>query len=269
MNLPENQLMRISGDGLYQAQVNRRSSFLLHSNSPFHQLEEVKILTHPLEYPCQIDILDQNNGTWIVHYIPKEIGQIQIEVLLDDQPVYKIPCQINIFDLNQIFISKLTDGYVNQWMTFLIDISRAGVGQLEILVNDGQIACDVLSRSASQYEVTFLPRQGGSYQIDIRFNGLILPGNLFLLFRSSYRCFVGCPYVCLIHDLTPVIVSNHVTYAQIGCEYSFDIESPHRLFDVHIRGNVMISFVDCFDVFCLFCIVKRHPVDLFHFTDYC
>ena len=46
-----------------------------------------------------------------------------------------------------------------------------------------------------------------------------------------------------------MIVSNHITYAQVGCQYSFDIESPHRLFDVHIRGNVMISFIDCFDVF--------------------
>lgn len=183
--------MRISGDGLYQAQVNHQNSFLLHSNSPYHQLEEVKILTHPLEYPCQIDILDQNNGTWIVHYIPKEIGQIQIQILLDDQPAYKIPCQINIFDLNQIYISKLTDGYVNQWMTFLIDISRAGIGQLEILVNDGRIACDVLSRTASQYEVTFLPRQGGSYQIDIRFNGLIIPGNLFHFSSRSFDHFQG------------------------------------------------------------------------------
>lgn len=183
----ENQPIRISGDGLYQAQVNRRSSFLIHSHSLIHQLEEVKILTHPTEYPCQIEIIDNHNGTWLVNYIPKAIGQIRIEILLDEQPTYKIPYQINIFDLNQIFLSKLTDGYVNQWMTFQIDTSRAGIGQLEILVNNGQIACDVLSRNASQYEVTFLPRQGGSYQIDVRFNGLIIPGNLFARARERER----------------------------------------------------------------------------------
>ena len=245
--------MRIAGDGLYQAQVNRRSSFLIHSQSLVHQLEEVKILTHPTEYPCQIEILDNHNGTWLVNYTPKAIGQIQIEIFLDDQPTYKIPYQINIFDLNQIHLSKLTDGYVNQWMTFQIDTNRAGIGQLEVLVNNGQIACEVLSRNASEYEVTFLPRQGGSYQIDVRFNGLIIPGNLSeSVERKTKTSFVfflfplGSPFLCFIHHLTPMIVSNHVTYAQVGHEYSFDIHCPHGSFDVHIRGNSMISLMYSF-----------------------
>jgi filamin len=141
-------------------------------------LDEVKIITHPSEYPCQIEIIDNHDGTWTVNYTPKQIGQIQIDIFLDDKRMNSIPYKINVFDINQVHISNLQNGFVDQLVKFHIDISQAGIGQLEIIVEDGQVGCDVISHSSSQYDVTFLPHTGGLYKIDIRFNGLIIPGNL-------------------------------------------------------------------------------------------
>ncbi len=174
----ENPSVKIFGDGLYQAQVNVQSSFIIHAYSIFNQLDEVKIITHPSEYPCQIETIDNHDGTWTVNYTPKEIGQIQIDIFLDDKRTNSIPYKINVFDINQVNVSNLHDGFVDQLIKFHIDTSQAGIGQLEIIVEDGQVACDVISRASSQYDVTFLPPKGGLYKIDIRFNGLIIPGNL-------------------------------------------------------------------------------------------
>ncbi len=174
----ENPSVKIFGDGLYQAQVNVQSSFIINAYSIFNQLDEVKIITHPLEYPCQIEIIDNHDGTWTVNYTPKEIGQIQIDIYLDDKRMNSIPYKINVFDVNEVHVSNIHDGFIDQLVKFHIDTSQAGIGQLEIIVDDGQVGCDVISRSSSQYDVTFLPHTGGLYKIDIRFNGLIIPGNL-------------------------------------------------------------------------------------------
>jgi filamin len=124
-------------------------------------------------------IINNHNGIWMVNYTPNEIGQIQIDIYLNEKLLNSNPYKVNIFDINQIYVTNLNDGLVDQLVKFNIDTSKAGIGQLEIVVQDGQVSCDAISYTSSQFDVTFLPHQSGLYKIDIRYNGLAIPGNLY------------------------------------------------------------------------------------------
>jgi len=113
----------------------------------------------------------------MVNYTPNKIGQIEINIFLGEKLLNSNPFKVNIFDINQIYISNLNTGLVNQLVKFNIDTSKAGIGQLDIIVQDGQISCDAISRSSSQFDVIFVPHKCGLYKIDIRYNGLTVPGN--------------------------------------------------------------------------------------------
>jgi len=139
----------------------------------------VKIIIYPSKYTCHIQVINNLNGTWIVNYTPNEIGQIQIDIFLGEKLINNNSFQVNIFDINQIYISNLNDGFVNQLVKFNIDTSKAGIGQLEIVVQDGEISCNAISYNSSQFDVTFLPYKCGLNKIDIRYNGLNIPGNLY------------------------------------------------------------------------------------------
>ena len=68
----ENQPIKISGDGLYQAQVNLQSSFIINVYSSFNPTDEVKIIIHPSTYTCHMQIINNHNGIWTINYTPNK-----------------------------------------------------------------------------------------------------------------------------------------------------------------------------------------------------
>jgi filamin len=170
--------VNIFGNGLYQAQVNIPTSFIINAHSRYNPNDKIKIITHPSKYACDMQVDNNHNGIWMVNYTPHEIGEMQIDIFLGDKLLNSNPFKVNIFDINQIYISNINDGIINHLVQFFIDASKAGIGQLDVAVQDGQISCDAISHGSSKFDVTFLPRQCGQYKIDIRFNGLTIPGDL-------------------------------------------------------------------------------------------
>ncbi|UJR14889.1 hypothetical protein I4U23_001873 [Adineta vaga] len=215
------QPINIFGDGLHQAQVDVQTSFIIDARSSYNPTDEIKIVIQPSERSDLIEVINQGDGIWMVYYIPYEIGEMQMMVYLAEKPVNKYPFKINVFDRNQVNVSNLNDGYINQLVRFNIDTIKAGIGQLEVFVQDGQVLCNALSYGTSQFDVSFLPRQCGLHKIDIRFNGLAIPGS---------------PFSCHIKDLEQVIVSNHLTNIHIGHPASFDICNQSLSFDINITA---------------------------------
>ena len=62
--------------------------------------------------------------------------------------------------------------------SFLVDALQAGEGQLEILVNNGTIPNTVQMRSRGIFGMSFVPRDASVHNIDVRFNGVNIPGKL-------------------------------------------------------------------------------------------
>uniref|UniRef100_A0A915KZQ5 Actin-binding cytoskeleton protein filamin n=1 Tax=Romanomermis culicivorax TaxID=13658 RepID=A0A915KZQ5_ROMCU len=60
------------------------------------------------------------------------------------------------------------------------DASEAGVGNLEVAVNEGDISSTAKSLGQHRYEITFIPRQIVDHVISVKFNGETVPGSPFI-----------------------------------------------------------------------------------------
>lgn len=124
-----------------------------------------------------MQVINNRNGTWTVNYIPNEVGETYIDVFYGDELVYGSPFKVNVFDTNRIQVSNIDGGIVGYLIRFHIDASEAGVGQLEIVIQDGRIPCDATSCGSCKFDASFLPKEPGRYTIDVKFNGVPVPGN--------------------------------------------------------------------------------------------
>lgn len=159
-----------------QAQVDVQTSFIIDARSAYSPADEVKIVVHPLDRPTVVDVINHGDGIWMVNYTTHEIGEMQMVVYLGEKVIHDQPFRINVFDVSQIEVSNLDDGVVNQFVRFNIDTIKAGIGQLEVFVQDGRVLCSALCTGLAQFDVSFLPHECGMHKIDIRFNGVTISG---------------------------------------------------------------------------------------------
>lgn len=64
-------------------------------------------------------------------------------------------------------------------------MSRAGEGQLQIMVNNGNLPNDVEMEGTGVYRIAFVPVEAGRQQVDISFNDEPLPSELSLLLLQT------------------------------------------------------------------------------------
>lgn len=62
---------------------------------------------------------------------------------------------------------------------FLVDASMAGTGNLEVAVNNGRVQTTAESLGNNRYAITFTPRTVETHIIDLKFNGITVPGGPF------------------------------------------------------------------------------------------
>jgi hypothetical protein len=175
----------------------------------------------------------------MINYIPREVGETYIDIFLGDQLVNGSPFKVNVFDIHQIHISNILDGIVGHLVKFDIDASNAGVGQLEIIIQEGRIPCHATSHGAFQFDAAFLPCEPGRYTIEVKFNGLSIPGNKHSMTRRREEdlfFLLGSPFSCYISDLSRITISDSLSSAHVGLPLSFDIHH-WDLHDYHNQSN--------------------------------
>ena len=196
-NVKSIQSVRAYGQGLQQGQVDIETSFIIDARTDIDRSNDIKVLVTsktpslsslklhhgsflaPSKHPCPMQVVNNRDGTWTVTYCPNEVGETYFDIFLADELVPGCPFKVNIFDVQKIYVSPLSNGLVGQLVKFEIDASQAGVGQLEIIIQDGRIPCSAQSRGSFYFDASFLPYESGRYTVDVRFNGLPVPGNLF------------------------------------------------------------------------------------------
>ena len=68
-------------------------------------------------------------------------------------------------------------------LSVAVDVSRAGEGQLEIMVNRGSVPNNVRMINKTLFTVSFIPREPIPHTVEIKFNGEPIP-RMFLLDES-------------------------------------------------------------------------------------
>ena len=67
-----------------------------------------------------------------------------------------------------------------------VDVTVAGEGQLEIMVNKGAVPNTVKMLRKGVFLVTFVPQDTRNHVVDIKFNGQLLPRKYLLIKMSSH-----------------------------------------------------------------------------------
>lgn len=60
-----------------------------------------------------------------------------------------------------------------------VDGSRAGSGNLEILVNGGHVTSFVRALGSQRFLASFVPHEAVTHLVEMTFNGEVIPGKLF------------------------------------------------------------------------------------------
>lgn len=73
-------------------------------------------------------------------------------------------------------------------MTFLVETSQAGPGNLEVTVNGGRVPTSAQAQGQHTYAISFTPRDAQKHTVELRFNGQDVPG-------SPFTCRVSCTFL--------------------------------------------------------------------------
>lgn len=80
-----------------------------------------------------------------------------------------------------IRVQDIPNGAIGRPVEFEIDGSKAGSGNLEILVNGGRVTSSVRSLGGQRFVASFTPHEPGIHTVQITFNGETVPGKILLI----------------------------------------------------------------------------------------
>ncbi|RWS29658.1 Filamin-B-like protein [Leptotrombidium deliense] len=119
-------------------------------------------------------------------------GEHFIEIVYKGNHVVGSPFACKVYDITQIKIRDIPkEVVIGKPVTFLVEATNAGPGNLEVIVNNGKVPSTPQALGPSLYAITFVPKENEDHNINIKFNGELVP---------------GAPFVCKVIDNTKVIV---------------------------------------------------------------
>lgn len=168
----------IAAEALDKVSVGRACVFAVESPSA----PTVEVLG-PARRSLQVQVTPQagNLGKFDVSFTPIDVGDHSIEVKLPGGHVEGSPFLIKAYDASRVSVTDITDGMVGKPVSFSINASQAGAGNLEIIVavNGRNVPNFVQSEGNARFKVNFKPTEAATHSLSVRFNGQAVPGSPF------------------------------------------------------------------------------------------
>ncbi|XP_030764877.1 filamin-A isoform X1 [Sitophilus oryzae] len=115
-------------------------------------------------------------------FTPAQVGAHQISVDYNGRPVQGTPFVAKAFDSNKVTVGTVARGTVGRPVTFSVDASEAGEGNLEITISARglNIPTQVHPQGNARFAVSFVPAEACDHVVNVAFNK---------------RPVVGCPLI--------------------------------------------------------------------------
>lgn len=96
------------------------------------------------------------------------------------------PFLLKAYSAEKVIVTDIKSGIVGKSVSFSINASQAGAGNLEIIVAVGgkNVPNFVTSEGNARFKVNFKPTEAEKHSLSVRFNGHAVPG-------SPFNCFVS------------------------------------------------------------------------------
>jgi filamin len=152
-----------------------------------------------------------------VRFEPIEVGDHSVEVRLPGSGhVEGSPFLLKAYSADKVVVTDIRPGVVGKSVSFGINASQAGAGNLEIIVSVGgkNVPNFVQSEGNAKFKVNFKPTEAATHSLSVRFNGYPVPG-------SPFACQVSHPPVSLSKASAH---GDSLRQASIRSENTFELE---------------------------------------------
>ncbi|KAI6243820.1 BMA-FLN-2, isoform d [Aphelenchoides fujianensis] len=248
--------VRASGAGLDRVAVGRAVDFAIEvddARGSAGVLPQVTITDAKGRPPAGRRVQRPNpNGTrFIAEYTPKAVGNHQVDVAFDGQPIGGSPFSVKAFDASCVRLSLGEPAVVGQPCTFIVDAARAGAGSMELVrffpftprnlrnlqivsVQDRNVPNFVQAEGQARFKVSFTPQEARDHVISVKFNGINVPGTPLV-----------CPVLSADSAPPPLPTSpppvdeelrlvGDLAVAQVGRPKGFSIDAPRPNVDCNV-----------------------------------
>ncbi|TKR79843.1 hypothetical protein L596_014003 [Steinernema carpocapsae] len=124
-----------------------------------------------------IHVSEEEPGVKKIEFTPTRVGDHEIIVKYAGNEVNGSPFTCRAYDPAK---RPIPNGVVDKAVHFVVDAREAGVGNLEVAVNEGRIPSMAHALGQHKYDISFVPREFQDHTISVRFNNEPVPGSPFL-----------------------------------------------------------------------------------------
>ncbi|XP_062843022.1 filamin-B isoform X2 [Trichomycterus rosablanca] len=178
------QKVRAGGPGLERAEIGVPAEFSIWTREA-----GAGGLSIAVEGPSRAEISfeDKKDGSCGVSYVAQEPGDYEVSVKFNDQHIpdspYLVPVCAPASDARRLTVTSLQESglKLNQPASFAVRLNGAQ-GTIDAKVHSPSGAledCVVSQLEQDKYAIRFIPRENGIHTIDVKFNGVHIPGSPF------------------------------------------------------------------------------------------
>ncbi|XP_043473409.1 filamin-A isoform X2 [Leptopilina heterotoma] len=203
----------VSGQALSSAGLGRQS-YLTVSNVA-GSLEDLEVnVEGPNGQAVPAQVTDNKDTTCSVAFTPRVVGEHRISVSHRNIPVVGSPFSCKVYDVAAIKVKDAKRGVIGSPVTFLVETSQAGPGNLEVTVNGGRVPTSAQAQGSHTYAISFTPREPIVHTVDLRFNSEDVPGS---------------PFSCQVSDTARVLITEVLEKVSVNRIATFTIEANPSL----------------------------------------
>jgi filamin len=172
-----------SGAALHFAPVGKRNPIRLHNVTDLTLVRAtVQAPTGKAAQSLNVTSDDSAPNCALIEFEPTCTGEHVIHLAYGPDSVVGSPFTTKAYDLSAIKVKQMpTEIRIGTPITFLVEASNAGPGNLEVIVNNGKVPSTPEALGAALYAITFVPQQRSTHLVHIKFNGELVNGAPFKL----------------------------------------------------------------------------------------
>ncbi|KAJ6643067.1 Filamin-B, partial [Pseudolycoriella hygida] len=175
------------------------------------RLEDIEVnVEGPSGQSVPAQVSQTADGIFKADFVPRSVGEHRVSVTVKGQPTAGSPYAAKVYDVGAIKVKNVSNGTVGKSVTFLVETSQAGPGNLEVTVNGGRVPTSAQAQGQHTYAISFTPREAQNHTVELRFNGQDVPGS---------------PFTCKVSAAARIVAPELLDKVSVGRVSEFTVES--------------------------------------------
>ncbi|XP_023302338.2 filamin-B isoform X2 [Lucilia cuprina] len=227
--------------------VHQSNSFVINHNGG--RLEDIEVnVEGPAGQSVPAQVHQSAEGVFKAEFVPRVVGEHRVHVTVCGLATAGSPYAAKVYDVGAIKVKNVSNGTVGKPVTFLVETSQAGPGNLEVTVNGGRVPTSAQAQGQHTYAISFTPREAQNHTVELRFNGQDVPGS---------------PFTCRVSAAARIQSPETMDKVSVGRMFEFVVESdtkptvevlgparrsvPVKVDEIHMGFNVKFEPVEVGD----------------------